>query len=429
MKVVHLNTYDGNGGAGRAVLRLNHALKNIGVQSEVITLYQFDKNSGVSTYANTFLKKAIATFNILCERFLVRLFTKDKSIPFSLQRFGISPGNFSKLKSADVIHIHWVNHGLFAPHNISKFSAFSKQKIFWTLHDSNPITGGCHVRYGCKNFLQECGNCPVLGEKKTNDLSNKTWKLKNKAYQKVDFQLIAPSKWMQQSAQKASLTKNKKASFIANALDTDFFIPKNKAVCREALNLPKDCFIILAGYQPSVSDRHKGFKQLKETLRYLAESLGAEKDNLLLVFYGSDGNNNTDEIEIPHQFFGKVTDDEVLVNLYNAADVFLFPSLEESMGYTALESLSCGTPVIGFNTSGVTDVVLHKTNGYLANLYDSKGLADGILWVMTEADKQELAENARNWAVTEFGLEVVAQKHYNLYKSAIVKTPFTHSSL
>lgn len=416
MKVVHLNTYDGNGGAGRAVLRLNEALKKAGVHSEVVTLYQFNKKSGVASYADTPFRKALAVFNILAERFLVKAFISDKTVPFSLQRFGISPSNFKQLQNADIIHIHWVNHGLFSPKDIVKFSVFADKKIFWTLHDSNPLTGGCHVRYDCQNFTAECGKCPVLGTENPKDLSHKTWKLKNKAYQKVTFKLIAPSRWMQQSAQKAGLTKNKESFFIGNALETGFFVPKNKSICRDALQIPENSFVILAGYMPSSSDRHKGFKQLKETIIHLTNHADIDKDKLLLLFYGSNNKTESEQIGIPHRFLGKIADDEMLVSLYNSADVFLFPSLEESMGYTALESLSCGTPVVAFNTSGVTDVVLHKKNGFLADLYDAKGLANGILWIMNEADRKYLSENARYHAVTEFGLDVIAKRHLKVYQ-------------
>ncbi len=416
MKIVHLNTYDGNGGAGRAVLRLNHALNDLGLNSEVVTLYKFSQNEEINTYATSVFKKLRAIFNILCERFLIRLFIKDKSVPFSLQRFGVSPMSFKQLESADIIHIHWINHGMFSPLDISTFSAFKNKKIFWTLHDSNALTGGCHVRYNCSHYLNECGNCPVLKGNSPHDLSNRTWKLKNAAYQKINFHIIAPSNWMRLCAEKASLTKEKKSSFIANALDTDFFRPKNKAACRSDLGISENCFVILAGYMPSKADRHKGFRQLKEAIAHLAQLNDLKKEDFLLLFYGGDHVDEDDQIEIPHRFLGKISDDNILVNLYNAADVFLFPSLEESMGYTALESLSCGTPVVAFNTSGVTDVVQHKDNGYLAELYNSKALAEGIMWVMNEADKDFLSANARDWAVTQFSLKVIAKKHYNLYR-------------
>lgn len=420
MKIVHLNTYDGNGGAGRAVLRLNKALQLQGIDSEIVCLYQFNPNSEVKAISQTFSGKFKALVSIILERYLIKLFLKNTFIPFSLQRFGISPSYLKTLKEADIIHIHWVNHGFLSDREIRKLASLNKV-IVWTLHDSNPITGGCHVRYNCPNYINECGNCPVLKHPSANDLSHRTWLLKSKAYSEVDFDFIAPSVWMGDRAREASLSKGKKVFVVSNALETDVFIPKDKKVCRKEFDIEDNALVILAGYMPSKSDRHKGFKELQETLRYLAENPNIDKDRVMLIFYGSDGTNVDFDIPVKHRFVGKISDDAVLVKLYNLADVFLFTSIEESMGYTALESLSCGTPVAAFRTSGVTDVVVHKFNGYLAKLYDAKELAEGVSWILnqTEAD---LSSAGRDWAVSNFSLDVIGKKHLDVYNEVLSHT-------
>jgi hypothetical protein len=50
LKVVHLNTYDGNGGAGRACIRLNSALLSQNINSKVIVHYKFGKNPGIGDF-------------------------------------------------------------------------------------------------------------------------------------------------------------------------------------------------------------------------------------------------------------------------------------------------------------------------------------------------------------------------------------------
>ena len=418
MKVVHINTYDGNGGAGRAVLRLNKGLRLLGVDSEVLTLYQFNQNSGVTAISQSFLGKVRATINILAERFLIKAFLKDSTVPFSLQRFGLNLSHLQMLKNADVLHLHWINHGFLSPPELAELARLNK-KIVWTLHDSNPLTGGCHVRYGCPGFEHQCGRCPVLKNLSDTDLSHRTWEAKKAAYQELDFQFIAPSTWMGDCTRQASLGRDKKVNVISNALETDIFKPLNKHQCRAEFGVDENAKVILAGYMPSTSDRHKGLRELQETLSYLADRPGIDHSKLELIFYGSDGTNLDYHIPIKHRFAGKITDDEILVKLYSLSDVFLFPSLEESMGYTALESLSCGTPVAAFNTSGVTDVVLHKKNGFLADLYDTRSLAEGIEWILNEGNKADLSAYGRKWAVDNFDLPVVAKKHLDLYNSLL----------
>ena len=419
MKIVHLNTYDGNGGAGRAVLRLNKGLRLLGIDSNIICLYQFDHRSGVTAISNSFFGRLKAFKNIICERFLIRPFLKNNSVPFSLQRFGVSPNYLKMLNEADIVHIHWINHGFLAPQHIKALAGLNK-KIVWTLHDSNPITGGCHVRYGCLNFIDQCGNCPVLKASHPNDLSNRTWLKKSKAYKSLNFDFIAPSIWMGDRAREASLSQGKKVHVISNALETDLFRPLDKNICRKEFGIDEDSIVILAGYMPSKADRHKGFPELLDTLRSLANHPAVSKDKLLLIFYGSDGKGFELNIPIKHKFVGKITNDTTLVSLYSMADVFVFTSLEESMGYTALESIACGTPVAAFSTSGVTDVVVHKQSGYLADLKDTVSLADGIIWILANRANMKLSEAAREWAVTNFSLEVIAAKHRELYEGVLI---------
>ena len=47
---------------------------------------------------------------------------------------------------------------------------------------------------------------------------------------------------------------------------------------------------------------------------------------------------------------------EELAEIYSAADVYVNPSIEETMGLTTAEALACGTPVITYNKTAVPEV-------------------------------------------------------------------------
>jgi hypothetical protein len=51
---------------------------------------------------------------------------------------------------------------------------------------------------------------------------------------------------------------------------------------------------------------------------------------------------------------------------------------DRSLGQTASEALACGTPVVAFNTGGLSDIVVHKETGYSANGSDINDLENGI---------------------------------------------------
>ena len=61
---------------------------------------------------------------------------------------------------ADVIHLHWI--AFFADYPSFFNSIPDDIPIVWTLHDMNPLTGGCHYSGGCTRFINGCGSCPQL---------------------------------------------------------------------------------------------------------------------------------------------------------------------------------------------------------------------------------------------------------------------------
>jgi len=63
------------------------------------------------------------------------------------------------------------------------------------------------------------------------------------------------------------------------------------------------------------------------------------------------------------KFLGRYYDDFSLVVVYNSAGVFVLPSIQDNLPNTALGSISCGIPVVGFNIGGIPDVIDHKVNG------------------------------------------------------------------
>ena len=81
--------------------------------------------------------------------------------------------------------------------------------------------------------------------------------------------------------------------------------------------------------------------------------------------------------------------------MYSAADVMVVPSIQESFGQTASEAMACETPVVAFSTTGLTDVVDHKENGYLAKPFKADDLAHGIDWVVRNENYSTLSKNAR----------------------------------
>jgi glycosyltransferase involved in cell wall biosynthesis len=418
VKVLHLNTYAGNGGAGKACARLSEALKKQGVESEVAVNFLFRSNPGVNDLSKGFFLKWLTAAGIITERLANKVFVKSLPIPFSIPLWGKNISKRELLRSADLIHIHWINHAFLRPSDIQKLAELNKPLV-WTFHDSNSFTGGCHVRYSCDHYHEECGNCPVLRNSHPNDLSHRIWKKKNRAYGDIPFTIIAPSRWMAESVAKSKLLHDKRTINIPNTLNTEIFKPLDKSESRKMLGLSPEKFILLSGFMPSRMDLHKGTFYLIEALEIFAREHNTELENIELVIFG-----NRDSISVPHfpvntKFLGTISSEERLAMCYSAADVFMAPSLEDNLPYTVMESLACGTPVVAFTTGGIPDMVEHTANGYLAEYRSSADLAAGINWVFTHPEKDSLRLNSRKLMIDNFSPVEVAKRHVELYHSLL----------
>ncbi len=423
LKVVHLNTYDGNGGAGRACFRLNNALREAGVDSEMWAYYKFGRNPKIRNLSEGSWVKLKAVFNILAERYLSGFFLKKNAkTPFSLQWFGKSLKQNKLLETADIIHIHWINHGFLTPKNLAALVDLEKP-IVWTFHDSNAFTGGCHVRYHCENYLRQCGNCPLLCCSGKNDLSHKNWLQKQRAYSKLNFSIVAPSRWMANSIKQSSLLAFRNIFIIPNTIEIDVFKPSPKNKAKLNLKIGSEKFVLMSGFMPSKNDKHKGACYLLNALYELASRPEIPRNQIELLIFGNKDTKNAPSFPFKTTFLGTTNNDELMAQWYSAADVFISPSLEDNLPNTVLESLACGTPVVGFDVGGIPDMVKHLQNGYVAKYKSAIDLADGIEWLFLIDNRKNIQKEARKTILTEFAPQVIASEHLALYEQLLAVRP------
>lgn len=416
MKIIHLNTYRDNGGAGKACSRINRALQQQGIDSTPWVNFSFETKPDFANFSSGLLRRGLTAGGIVIERMMAKLLLKPLKTPFSFPLWGTDISNHPAVKDADIIHIHWINHGFLRPADLARLAKLDKP-IVWTFHDSNAFTGGCHVRYECDHFENECGNCPLLKDSNPNDWSHRIWKQKEMAYASLDFQVIAPSSWMAESVRKSKLLGDRNIHVIANTLNTAIFKPAEKAAAKKALGLPEDKFVMLSGFMPSRNDLHKGTSYLMEALDLISRQFPSAR--VELIVFGNRNMKDLPEFPVKVTFLGRIDSEEELAQCYSAADVFLAPSLEDNLPYTVMESLACGTPVVAFTTGGIPDMVSHQQNGYLAKYRSSEDLANGISWVYNHPDRKVLNENARKTVDEKFSEKVIADLHIKLYNSLL----------
>ena len=316
------------------------------------------------------------------------------------------------LPPCDVINLHWIARYV---DQEAFFSAVPKRTpVVWRIADMNPITGGCHYDEGCGKYLSGCGSCPQLGSDDVNDLSRQVWERKRKIFGDIEsrrLHFVALNRWMASNLAQHPFLNRFPVTIIPNGLDTDMFAPRNRKFAREVLGLPQDATIILF-VASNVQIRYKGFLPLIEALSGLKG-----EDKCLLISVGTKSKLN---LEIPHEHLGHINDDHMLALTYNAADLFVIPSLQDNSPNTVLESMACGIPVVGFKTGGVPDMVRDGVTGLLAPCNDVAALKAAIEDLIRKPSKrEEMGTNSRRVALHEYSLDVQVGRYYELYQSLL----------
>ena len=308
---------------------------------------------------------------------------------------GIDITKTKEFKEADVVHLHWINQGMLSLDGLEKIMSSGK-RIVWTMHDEWPFLGVCHYRGDCTE--QECRHCPLL----CGSLPYYVHARKRAIYQRWHPTFVGCSQWITDQARRAM--PSERVEHINNCIPSSLFHPTDMRQARQALSLPQDKRLLLFCSQ-KVTDERKGIKYLVEALGKTISGWGGS-----LIIVGKD----SEQIPLPDSIkayrFGSVNE-EMMVKLYNAADAFLTPSLQDNLPNTIAEAMSCGTPCVGFDVGGIPEMIDHLENGYVARYRDAADLAEGIRYVLSH----DLREAARSKAAAAYSETQVAKEYIKLY--------------
>jgi glycosyltransferase involved in cell wall biosynthesis len=417
MKVTLINTSDAGGGAPAACMRLLKALEAKRIDAGLDVQ---EKKTNEPRVTGT-VSKLRARINLLAERLPFIWFkAKDRSVrfAFSTANTGTDISTRPEILSSDIFHLHWTNFGFLSINDIEQLFKTGKP-IIWTLHDMWAFTGGCHYSADCDHFLNECGDCWMLKNPGTNDISHTDWIEKAAMYGAAkNIVFITCSNWLAEVARTSSLLKDFRIEAIPNPIDTAIFAPADKASLRVKWNINPTAKVILFG-AANILDRRKGFSYLVEALNELKDNVNAAA--IEIVIFGKNKSFDVNQLPFKAHELGTINSEQGMAEVYNLADVFVNPTIEDNLPNTVMEALSCGVPVVAFNTGGVPDMVDHLNNGYLAAYKSSPDLATGISWVFTAGTASGLAANARKKVLENFAGNIVASKYIAVYNSVLKK--------
>jgi putative colanic acid biosynthesis glycosyltransferase len=268
---------------------------------------------------------------------------------------------FIKASQPSVIHLRNI-HGYYLHYpTLFDYLATVKIPVLWTLHDAWSFTGHCShfAAVGCDKWKTGCGGCPQVQEYPKSivlDRSSQNYALKKQYFTQVPtLQLICVSHWLTDKVKQSFFGDKAPIHTIVNGVNTEIFKPLHDPKAIEAIRqkygitAPK---VILAVARPW--SRKKGFYDILQLSELLAQSQAASEVQVVMV-----GINNREKRYLPKNVVGIHRTENLsdLCALYNLADVYLNASVEESFGLTTVESLACGTPVIGYDNTGTREIL------------------------------------------------------------------------
>lgn len=390
MTVLHLNSQD-NGGAAIASLTLHRKLIELGINSKYLAM---DNNLNFNdiNYVLPFLPSKFNIINLYKrhlfqqfyrKRYANKINTKEHiSFPYS----NIDITNNKLYKEADIIHFHNIAEFVDIPSFLKK----NTKPIVATLHDFYILNGILHIYE--KNEL----------DVKTLQILDKYKKMMEELL-KFEIKLVAPSNSVKKAAFRQNSLFTDKIEIIYHGIDKSEFNPIDKSDAKDKLKLDKNTKVILL-----VAD---DFSRINKNFRRILDLLANSNiENIHILAVG----NNYSKIHNNKLTFTNIeySQNYKMNEIYSAADLTLVPSLFETFSMVTLESISCGTPVVGFDNSGPSEIISHQVNGYIAKFENYDDYLKGINYCLNNFNGKRVIIDDE-----EFALYHSASKYIDLYNS------------
>ncbi|HKJ24377.1 MAG TPA: glycosyltransferase [Myxococcota bacterium] len=413
LRIHHLATRAGRGGAARATRALHRGLRAAGVESRLWVAERWCDDPGIALLPEPDDAPARARAARIARDRAVFAATRPAGLePFSDDRspFGAAP--LAALAQADLVHLHWVggllDHGELLP------GLAARRPIVWTLHDMNGFTGGCHYDRGCGRWSRGCGRCPQLGSRDASDLSRRVFERKARALAAIAsdrLHVVCLSRWLEDQVARSPLLSRFDRSLIPGGADPEFFTPFDRAAARRELGYGPDDRVVLF-VAASLASERKGAARLVRALDRLRDVPG-----LRLLTAGKDA--LPAPSPVPHLALGLVDDRTRLARAYATADVVAVPSLQDVSPHTALEGLASGRPVVATAAGGLCDLVDDERTGLLASP-DDAAYARALGRVLRDdALRDRLGRQAFRVAAQEFSPERSVGRTLDLYRKIL----------
>lgn len=312
----------------------------------------------------------------------------------------------------DVVHLHNI-HGYYVDaYRLLEYLKVEKLPTVLTMHDEWIFTGKCGYSYDCERWQTGCGQCPqlrVYPKSLLLDRSRQEFNKKRELFDGFDRLILAPvANWLGEKAASSPILGGHQFCTVYNGIDLSVFHPSDDGRLRQHHGLEERS--VLLHVTPNFDDPRKGGRYVLE----LAQRM--EKDGVVVIIIGL----RDRAITLPSNVIAlsRTEDQAELAQYYAMANLFLLTSEMECLPTVALESVCCGTPVVGFDRGGAREAA-PDGYGHFVSFGDIDRLENVVRAILNGQEPLATPEGCIQYGRSQYARERMSERYLELYHSLL----------
>lgn len=390
MKNVAIINNGDAGSTGNIAKNLQKSLRTKGYNC-IFCYGRGDKGNNIDTY------RIDSDVELKCHAFFTRVTGRQG---FYSNRATLRLLDLFEARKIDTIYIVCIHGYYINEKRLYEYIANKRIRLIHIMIDEYAFTGKCAYCNNCKRYLRGCGHCPNKKEYPATQLfdgSSEVFDMKKTAYAKLQNAIFVGPQFVIDQAKQSPLfydNKNIKLDVLDEAIDTDIFYPRDTRTLRESLGIDTSKTIIscVVPYGGGKNDRKGGRFFIELARRF-------EKDPRFVFVHVGYVKNDTADLPANFIPIGFLKNQDLLAEYFSLGDIFVFPSLLDTMPNACLDALACGTPLLCFSISGMPYVANDEV-GTFVEAGNVERLCDVVNTIHPKTD--EIIKTCREYALSRY---------------------------